>query len=142
MTDQHELTIKKAIRAPRRAVFEAWLDANALQQFMCPAPGMSVPRVQTDGVQGGSFLIVMKAGDKELEHRGVYEVVEPHDKLVFSWLSAHAGPGSKVTLTFVDKGNLETEVTLHHTGLSTEESRDNHNGGWTNILDMLSSTLS
>ncbi len=43
MTDQHELTIKKTIRAPRKAVFEAWLDANALQQFMCPAPGDVAP---------------------------------------------------------------------------------------------------
>ncbi len=142
MTEHHELTIKKTIRAERQKVFDAWLHAETLQQFMCPAPGVSVPRAEANGTEGGSFLIVMQAGDKEIEHRGVYEVIQPHDKLVFTWLSNHSGPDSKVTLTFTEPSPGETELTLHHAGLPSVESRDNHKGGWSSILDLLGSTLS
>ena len=137
-----ELSITRTIKAPRSQVFDAWLDPKALARFMTPGPGMTVPKAESEARVGGSFLIVMKAGDTELPHRGTYETIDKYDKLVFTWLSSHAPEGSVVTLTFKELGPAETELTLHHEGLPTQESRDNHQGGWTAIVEQLAKLLS
>ena len=132
-----ELTVSKTIPAPRQRVFEAWLDPAVLARFMMPIPGMQAPHVECDPREGGNFLIVMKAGDKELPHRGEYREISRHDRLVFTWESEFATPGSSVTLTFEELGPSETKVTLHHVGFPSNDSRDNHQGGWTQILETL-----
>lgn len=37
-----------------------------------------------------------------------------------------------------DGGPNQTELTLHHVGFPSEESRGNHEGGWTRIAEVLS----
>lgn len=140
-TPTFELTITKIIPAPRKDVFEAWLSPQALKRFMCPAEGMSVPKVEIDPRVGGSFLIVMAAGSKEIPHRGEYKTIERHTRLAFTWLSPHTTPGSLVTIDFREKGPRETEVALHHVGLVSEEARKSHEGGWSGILHKLATHL-
>jgi uncharacterized protein YndB with AHSA1/START domain len=67
-------------------------------------------------------------------HQGEYLEISKYDRLVFTWLSSHTIPGSTVTLTFKALSDKETEVTLHHKGFPSEEARQNHTGGWTEIL--------
>jgi uncharacterized protein YndB with AHSA1/START domain len=137
MNRTNELTISKMIPASVETVFEAWLDPRALAQFIKPMDGMADCDVENDAIEGGSFLIVMKAGDKEMPHRGEYRTIQRFEKLVFTWISEHTGPVSVVTLTFKECGPKETELTLHHDGLPSEEARNNHEGGWTAIMDQL-----
>lgn len=141
MSDTFELTVSRTIPVSRKAVFEAWLSPDALQHFMCPGEGMTVPKVEVDAREGGAFLIVMAAGDQEMPHHGEYKTIKPHEQLVFTWLSPHATDGSLVTVDFHEKSPNETEVVLHHVGLPSEESRSNHEGGWGRILQMLSTQL-
>jgi uncharacterized protein YndB with AHSA1/START domain len=137
MSKQFELTVKRNIHAPVKAVFEAWLTADALKKFMCPAEGMSVPKAEVDAREGGSFLIVMQAGDKEMPHRGEYKRIDKYKELSFTWISSFTIPDSLVTLTFNELSERETELTLHHVGFPNEESRENHNGGWSSIVEKL-----
>lgn len=141
MSKDLELTVRKTIPASKKAVFQAWLDPKALAQFMRPAEGITAPKVETDPRVGGKFLIVMRAGEQDIEHRGEYKEIAEYDKLVFTWESNHSEPGSTVTLTFEERGPSETEVTLHHQGFPGEESRNNHEGGWGKILDTLGTHL-
>ncbi|MFW5921133.1 MAG: SRPBCC family protein [Polyangiales bacterium] len=141
MSKDLELTVKKTIPASRKAVFQAWLDPKALAQFMRPAEGMSVPKVENDPKVGGQFLIVMRAGEQDSEHRGEYKEISEYDKLVFTWESQMSEPGSLVTITFTEKGPNETEVILHHAGSPSEESRNDHEGGWGRIIDTLATHL-
>ena len=137
MNRTNELTISKMIPASVETVFEAWLDPMALAKFVKPMDGMADCDVEIDATEGGSFLIVMKAGDKEMPHRGEYRTIQRFEKLVFTWISDHTGPDSVVTLTFKECGPHETELTLHHDGLPSEEARNNHEGGWTAIMEQL-----
>jgi uncharacterized protein YndB with AHSA1/START domain len=130
----------KTIPASRRAVFEAWLDADTLRRFMCPAEGTGVSRVEVEPRVGGSFLIVMRVGERELPHRGSYRLIEPDERIVFSWHSHLAGENSEVTLTFSDAGPGQTLLTLEHRGLD-EPAIAPHTGGWTHILDELAAAL-
>ncbi len=139
---EFELTVTRTIPAPKKTVFEAWLDPNALMKFMCPAEGVTCPKAEVDAREGGSYLIVMTAGDKELPHSGEYKKITKYDELVFTWVSPMASGDSVVTLTFEDAPDGATKLTLHHRGLPTEESRSNHEGGWTRIVGILSQTVS
>ncbi len=138
MSESNELTISRTIAAPAKRVFDAWLDPKALARFIKPMKGMPDCPVEVDPKEGGGFHIIMKVGDQELSHRGEYKTIQPYEKLVFTWLSDHTIPDSTVTLTFEDLGPNETRLTLHHVGFPSEEARNNHEGGWSAILEELS----
>lgn len=70
------VTVQRVIPAPARAVFEAWLDPEALRRFMCPDPGVTVTRAECDAGVGGDFLILMHIGGKDLPHHGEYLEIE------------------------------------------------------------------
>jgi uncharacterized protein YndB with AHSA1/START domain len=135
MTDL-TLTVERTINAPQEDLFNAWLNPDMLRKFMMPAPGMNVPKASNDPKTGGTFDIVMQAGDNEIPHSGTYREISPHDRIVFTWVSPYSVDDSTVTLTFnpVAEG---TQVTLTHIRFVDEESRDNHQGGWMGILDAL-----
>lgn len=141
MNDEFELTVRKLIPAPASTVFEAWLDPEAMARFMIPGEGMSESRVEVDPREGGSFLIAMRAGDKEIPHRGEYKTIDRYKRLVFTWLSDYTLPDSTVTLDFVERGPGETELTLHHVGFPSQDSRDSHEGGWTEIIDIMTRVI-
>ncbi len=135
------LEICRTIPASRERVFAAWLDPDRLRRFMCPAPGVTISSVRVDPQVGGQFEIVMDVGGRELPHRGIYEVIEPPARLVFTWESVNAPKGSRVELLLADVGTGEdapqTEITLIHTGLLEPEARQDHERGWTRILENL-----
>lgn len=139
MTDL-TLTTERTIKAPQEAVFKAWLDPEMLRKFMRPGPGMTTPKAETDPKEGGRFDLVMMAGEDEIPHAGTYKVIDPHNKIVFTWESPFSADDSTVTLNFAaaDSG---TRVTLTHVRFVSEESRDNHEGGWAKILEALDETL-
>ena len=139
MTDL-TLTTTRVISAEPSRVFDAWLDPAMLARFMTSGPGMTVPKAAADPVEGGRFDIVMQAGDDEIPHAGTYIEINRHSRLVFTWESPFSVEGSTVTLDFepVDGG---TEVTLTHVKFPSEESRDNHLGGWNGILGALDGAL-
>ncbi|MEY1555790.1 SRPBCC domain-containing protein [Yoonia sp. R2331] len=134
------LTTSRTIAAPQAAVFDAWLNPEMLRQFMRPGPGMTTPSATNDPKQGGRFDLVMRAGDDDIPHAGTYLEIDPHNRIVFTWESPFSADDSTVTLDFAPDGD-GTAVTLTHVRFVSEESRDNHMGGWTAILEALGETL-
>lgn len=141
MSNQFELTVTQVVPASREAVFEAWLNPEALASFMKPLEGMTVPNAEVDGREGGAYLILMKAGDEEMPHTGVYKTVNRFERLAFTWVDPWYQGDSLVTLDFEALGPAETKLTLHHVGFSDQEACDSHHGGWTTIVGHLSSTV-
>jgi len=142
MTDTElKLSVERTIDAPIKTVFDAWLDPTMLMRFMCPGPGMTTPTATVDPSIGGRFDLIMKNGEDEMPHGGVYRVIDRPHRLEFSWESPFSIEGSTVSLEFqtVENG---THVTLIHVRFPNDESRDNHEGGWTAILSMLETQLS
>jgi uncharacterized protein YndB with AHSA1/START domain len=74
--------------APREVVFEAWIDPEGMQEWMCPGDVVSAEAIMDVRV-GGSFRIVMKRKEGEHVHIGTYQVVEPPAKL---WCLPGPGP--------------------------------------------------
>ncbi|MEX2321416.1 MAG: SRPBCC domain-containing protein [Saccharospirillum sp.] len=140
MTDL-TLSVTRTIKAPIERVYNAWLDPSTLAQFMMPGEGMSVPKADTDPRVGGRFAITMAAGSDELPHGGEYKELNPHNRIVFTWESPFSIEGSTVTveLNEVAEG---TQVELTHVKFPSEDSRNNHESGWANILEALNTVLS
>ncbi|MDF1670917.1 MAG: SRPBCC domain-containing protein [Roseovarius sp.] len=135
------LTIDRQLKATPEQVFDAWLNPEMLMRFMCPGPGMTTPSATTDAKVGGRFDLVMKNGNDELPHGGVYKEIDRPNRLVFSWESPFSAEGSTVTLDLRAKDG-GTHLTLNHIRFVNAESRDNHQGGWTAILAKLDEALS
>jgi uncharacterized protein YndB with AHSA1/START domain len=134
------LHVSRLINAPIESVFNAWLDPVMLARFMIPGEGMSVPRAEADARVGGRFTIIMLAGDKEIPHSGEYRIIERYSLIVFTWEPPFSVDGSTVTLNLNEVGGV-TKVELDHVRFPDEESRSNHQGGWTAILNCLDQVL-
>lgn len=134
------LEVSRTITAPIESVFNAWLDPEILAKFMIPGEGMTVPSADTNPVEGGRFNIVMQAGDKEIPHGGEYRRLVPYTLLVFTWESPFSIDGSTVTVNLSEEED-GTLVKLTHVKFPDEDSRSNHEGGWTSILGTLNSIL-
>ncbi len=134
------LNVSRTIKAPIESVFNAWLDPEMIAKFMIPAKGVIVPKAETDAREGGRFDIIMVAGEKEMPHGGEYKKISPYSQIAFTWESPFSIEGSVVTLNFsqVEEG---TNVELIHVKFPDEESRANHEGGWTAILICLDGIL-
>jgi uncharacterized protein YndB with AHSA1/START domain len=135
------VNITKTINAPIEKVFDAWLNPELLSLFMTPMPGMPTSDVTTDAKEGGVFTIIMHAGDDQLPHTGKYLEINRPNKLVFTWQSQHSVDGSIVTLNFNKIEANKTEIALSHVEFLNEDTRNDHAGGWDNILNKLMEIL-
>ncbi len=139
-TELHMET-SRVIAADQETLFDAWLDPEMLAKFMTPGPNMSVPEATSDARVGGRFRVVMRAGDQDMPHEGTYKTIDRPNTLAFTWESPFSTlEDSTVTINF-EKVEGGTNVKLHHVRFPSEESRDNHMGGWTSILNALSESV-
>lgn len=134
------LTVTRLIPATPERVYHAWLDPRMLARFMVACDGMKVPEATADARVGGRFRIVMLVDGKSLPHQGTYLELKPHDRIRFTWESAHSLADSEVTLTFAPEG-AGTFVTLTHVKFASEEARQAHEGGWARILQELTTVF-
>lgn len=136
---QPALVIKRTVQANRKKVFEAWTQADSLKKWFLPLSVTSV-KVNMDLREGGSYRIDMKTAEGDLYiHTGEYKEIIPYEKLVFTWNSDWA-KNTLVTVELKDAGE-GTEITLTHEMLPTDETRQEHQRGWTSIFDKLEDTI-
>src|SRR5207302_8414603 len=81
----------------------------------------------------------MRAPDGTEHHLvGVYRLVEPPKKLVYTWRweSEPDAPETLVTVEFLDRGGA-TDLVLTHELFPNEESKGKHEHRWAGCLDKL-----
>ncbi len=139
------LQIERNFKAPREKVFRAWTNAGALRMWFAVAEGFTTPIAEVDLRIGGRYRLGMKPPDNGpiLIVGGVYRMIRPPEKLVFTWSWEAAGsdePETLVTVEFIDLGD-ETQVVLTHEQFVTTEARDQHGDGWQGCLNRLTLAL-
>ncbi len=142
MTDPTRPVVRVVRRLPasREDVFDAWLDAESLQQWMCPGATRRTV-AELDPRAGGRFRIVMTGEHGDTEHTGEYREIRRPERLVFTWISTFTlGRETLVTIELRVAGD-ETELTLTHESLPDDDARKNHEGGWSSIVDKLAAKL-
>lgn len=72
--------------------------------------------------------------------RGTYREVQPGKRLSMTWRWEEDTPQEEydtlLTLDFAAHGT-GTELTLTHEQFATDQSRTNHEGGWTTVMDRM-----
>ena len=131
------LRLTRTLAAPRDKVFRAWTTPAELKRWAGPGD-MVTPLAEVDLKVGGRYRIHMQAPDGTVHKvTGVYQVVDPPQRLVYTW-TWETGPERSetlVTVEFHERGADKTEVVLSHERFSSAELRDRHQQGWTGCLE-------
>jgi uncharacterized protein YndB with AHSA1/START domain len=132
------LTLVRRIAARPSIVFDALTTPAGIACWWGPDAG-PVLVAETDARIGGRFRVRFRAlSGVEHESSGEYlEILRP-ERLAMSWRwEGNEDPGEsrlEFNLRAIAEG---TELTLIHSRLHDEESRESHEGGWSGALDKL-----
>ena len=82
-----------------------------------------------------------RAEGKDYVHTGTYIEIDRPNRLVFSWFSDSTGQKETIVTLDLKSDGDGTMLRLTHERFTSEKSRDDHTGGWSDILDRLESVL-
>ena len=130
------MTVRRSIDAPAEELFDAWLDPDAIAQWMRPN-GIDATSAIVDSRVGGAYEITMSQRSGQLLHnQGVYQEIDRPRRLVFTWSPRGSlEPPSLVTVEFNKRGRA-TEVVVTHEQLPGDVV-PSVNDGWSQAIDRL-----
>ena len=136
--------VRRVIKAPCHRCFAAWANPDQMVHWFAPG-GLTAPEIVADVRVGGAYCIAMSGEAKGNCERavvsGVYTEVVPDVRLAFTWQTSKDPHGeTRVTVEFRDTAE-GTEITLTHTGFSTDEVAAQHEAGWLGCLDKLTEVV-
>jgi uncharacterized protein YndB with AHSA1/START domain len=136
---KYQLSIRRRMPATREVVFEAWTDPQGIREWMCPGDTVSA-EAKLDLRVGGSYRIVMKSKTRDYVHTGVYQVVDPPSKLVFTWTREEDEVPTLVTVEIFAHGD-ESELVLTHERFQDADVMKRYQGGWGTIAEKFAAYL-
>jgi uncharacterized protein YndB with AHSA1/START domain len=131
--------IPRTLNATIEKVFDAWVTSKALTKWFAPSDAFKTEVLELDVRPKGRYRIAMTHPDGKVHTvTGVYETIDRLHKLVFSWEweKAESPNRSIVSISLKRRGD-QTELTLVHQGLGTEESARHHEQDWNGCLGRL-----
>jgi uncharacterized protein YndB with AHSA1/START domain len=137
------LVVRRTFNASVDRVFDAWLSPDALRAFLSGAS--QVLDVTVDPRVGGTYRIKYQTPDGEWYVGGIYKEIVKNQRIVCTWTWEEDNPAdvheSLLTIEFHSPSPKQTELVLTHTKLRSEQSRDGHANGWTQIVEALATML-
>ncbi len=124
-------------------LFECFTQPELIAKWWGPE-GTTCPRAQADLQVGGKYRFVIQGatGNELNVVHGEYLVVEPPERLVFTWAwEDNAAEVTQVTLLFRPVGEKQAEVALTHELFLTAERASAHRDGWGSSLECLAYLL-
>ena len=139
--DTNRVVITRRLRASREELFDAWLGAEGMRDWMCPGNILSV-EVRMEPRVGGALLIIMRDAARTYEHRGEFTIIDRPSKLAFTWIAAATDQRpTLVTVEFVAIDENWSELVLTHERFLRKDVSDQYRGGWNAILERLDAYL-
>jgi uncharacterized protein YndB with AHSA1/START domain len=155
---EKEITIVRTLNAPRERVWKAWTDPKELTQWWGPND-VTIPECEVELRVGGTFYIVMEAGEAMGPYKGTkwpmqaeFTIVEPNAKLAYTaqaWTEGAAKEDwlidqtTEVTFTEENgKTKIEVKAAIHKTGPKAGAAAEGMEYGFNQQLDKLAKFLS
>jgi uncharacterized protein YndB with AHSA1/START domain len=130
------VTVRREIEASPEELFDSWLDADSVAEWMRPNR-IERTAAKIDARVGGKYEITMHMGGEALLHAGVYREIDRPRRLVFTWTSAATyETESLVTVEFLPRGR-KTEVVVVHEQLPDADAVPSHATGWAQAIERL-----
>ena len=139
MTGQ-TVTIRRTLAATCEEVFDAWLDAEGMGQWMRPGAVTSC-EVALEPRVGGHFRIVMTAAGAKFVNTGEFRVLDRPTKLQFTWVSSRWANQETLVTVELHPRDADCELVLTHERFPIEHSEGQLETGWTQMLEKLSRQL-
>lgn len=159
-TKRSDLTVTRVFDSPASAVFSAWTDSQLVKRWWGPN-GFTCPIADMDVRVGGTSFVCMRApaewGGMEMFNTWTYRVVDPGRRLEFilrfadknrntiapQSIGVPVGVPSEVPhiLTFVDRGDGTSEMTITEVGYTSTEAVETSKAGLAQTLDKLAEVL-
>jgi uncharacterized protein YndB with AHSA1/START domain len=137
------LRFSRSFAAPPAQVFREFTEPQQLVRWWGPK-GFTVPDCQMDVRPGGAWRTVMRSPEGT-DHivTGVYRELVPARRIVFTWAWESEGARGHETLVTIalEEDGAGTILHLTHELFETEDSRDQHQGGWSSTLECLADLL-
>lgn len=111
-TGEQHMTVRRTFDAPRERVWDAWTDPDQVDRWWGPDGFTTTTdemNVRPDGVW--AFEMVGPDGE-EYPNRVVYDGVDRPERLAYTHGSPDEPEQFRVTVTFDDVGDGETELTM------------------------------
>jgi uncharacterized protein YndB with AHSA1/START domain len=138
------LRIERTFDAPAEDVFDAWTSEEVLKRWLHGQTHLETPVAEVDLRVGGALRIVMRnpeTGSELGSAHGEYTVVDPPNKLAFTWVWDHEQENPQmIELEFSEQGG-KTTVVMINSGIPTEEDRGSNDRGWNVCFDNLEMVL-
>lgn len=134
------VTIRKMLAASCEEVFDAWLDADGMREWMCPGPVISC-EVALEPRPGGKFRIIMTAPGTEFVNTGEFRVLERPSKLEFTWVSSRWGNQETLVTVDLHERGTQCELVLTHERVPHKHSAGELVEGWNQIVSKLAKHL-
>ena len=134
------LVVRKMLAASCEEVFDAWLDADGMRQWMCPGPVVS-SEVALDPRVGGHFRIIMTAPHATVVNTGEFRVLDRPEKLQFTWVSSRWEYEETLITVELHRREAQCELVLTHERFPLKHSATQLATGWAQILEKLGGHL-
>jgi uncharacterized protein YndB with AHSA1/START domain len=130
------VTIRRTLPASCEEVFDAWLDAEGMREWMSPGP-VTHCEVSLEPRVGGHFRIVMFAPGAEILNTGEFLVLERPARLQFTWISSRWSHQETLVTVELHRCGADCELVLTHERFPIGYSAEQLAKGWTQILEKL-----
>ncbi len=141
---EHSVEVRRTYNASPEKVFAAWTQPEFLKKWWGVADGYTVPIAEVDLQVGGKYRLGMLPpnGDSLVVLTGEYRVIQPPQKLVFTWRFENRGETAEslITLVFLARGH-GTELILTHEYRGTEAMAKEFRMGWEGMFARLEHAL-
>jgi Uncharacterized conserved protein len=127
--------------APPRDVWAVWTTPEGILQWFCSDPKGQVLKAELDVRVGGRFEVTFADSDGTSHTAsGIYQHVEPHKKLEFSWgWKSEPGVETQIKIEFEPNGE-DTIMQFEHGGLVHASSHD-YQSGWRSTFQKIDKFL-
>ena len=150
-TPEFTLQIRRTFAARRERVFQAWIEREKLEQWMCrDEVTHDVRYTELDVRPGGRYAMNIRTPKGELYVLGgIFREVKLPEKLVltWAWTKTPVATGERsesgetlLTVEFFERGGA-TEVVLTHELSPVAGPREAYDRGWNGCFDMLAKAL-
>ena len=131
------LTVTRQFAAAPEVVFDAWLDAESIAQWLFATPGGVMEHVTIDPRVGGGFEVFERRGDQVAMHFGSFVEIDRPRRFVFDFGTEPDGSTTRVTLEFEARAGGCFLVLTHELDPQWAAYEERTRAGWTGILEGL-----